>query len=163
MTHSRAAREENVNAILCIGDLLKRADEFERRLEKSYATIRDETKDSGVRLLTYYLARHCTHLKRALDDFSLGEIGPICEERLECAFEYPDARQLRIIETDPATVHGRELLECAANHDEILIGLYKSVLDRPLSEGAASLFESLIRIEEGDVVMLKKMIAMDYF
>jgi rubrerythrin len=152
-----------MNSILCVGDLLKRADEFERQLEKFYATIRDETKDSGVRLLTYYLARHCSHLKRALDDFSLGEIGPICEERLECAVEYPDARQLRIIETDPAKVRGRELLECAANHDESLIHLYKSVLDRPLSEGAASLFESLIRIEEGDVVMLKKMIAMDYF
>jgi len=163
MTRSRTAREENMNSILCVGNLLKRADEFERQLEKFYATIRDETKDSGVRLLTYYLARHCSHLKRALDDFSLGEIGPICEEQLERTVEYPDARQLRIIETDPAEVRGRELLECAVNHDRALIGLYQSVLDQPLSEGAADLFESLIRIEEGDIVMLKKMIAMNYF
>jgi hypothetical protein len=132
-----------MNSLLCIGDLLKRADEFERQLEKFYATIRDETEDGGVRLLTYYLARHCSHLKRALDDFSLGEIGPICEEHLECTVEYPDARQLRIMETDPAEVRGRELLECAVNHDGALIRLYQSVLDQPLSEGAASLFESL--------------------
>jgi hypothetical protein len=163
MMPSNEDRKGHAGPLRSVGDLLKRADDFERRLESLYGTIRDETEDGGVRLLTYYLARHCAHLKRALKDVSLREIGPICEERLECDVEYPGARQLSIMELDPAEVRGTELLECAVRHDRALIDLYRSVLDAPLSEGAASLFESLIRIEETDIVMLKKMIAMNYF
>jgi rubrerythrin len=159
---SRANRAEHMS-IVCIGDLLERADEFERQIGKFYAAIHDETENADIRLLTCYLARHADHLKQALGDFSLGEIGPICEERIECTTEFPDARQRQIIEADPAKVRGRELLEGAVNHDGALIGLYRSVLDRHPSEGAASLFETLVRMEESDIVMLKKMINMEYF
>ncbi len=41
--------------------------------------------------------------------------------------------------------------------------LYKSILNQPLPQEAAELLESIIRIEERDIVMLKKMIAMNYF
>jgi rubrerythrin len=159
---SKASRAEHMN-IACIGDLLERADEFERQIGKFYAAIHDETENADIRLLTCYLARHADHLKQALGDFSLGEIGPICEERLVCATEFPDAPQRQIIETDPAKVRGRELLECAMKHDGALIGLYRSVLDQHPSDGAANLFENLVRMEESDIVMLKRMIDIGYF
>ena len=53
-------------AIVSIADLLDRASQFEERLEKYYAAIRDESEDNGVRLLTYYLARHRQHLQDAI-------------------------------------------------------------------------------------------------
>ena len=57
----------------------------------------------------------------------------------------------------------RTMLEIAADYDTALIGLYKSILKQPIGEIAASLLESLLKVEERDVVMIKKMIAMDYF
>ena len=44
-----------------------------------------------------------------------------------------------------------------------MIELYKQILQQPLGGLGAVIFESLVRIEERDVVMIKKMIAMNYF
>ena len=148
---------------ISIGALLKSTNEFERRLEKFYISVRDGTEDSGVRLLTYYLARHCHHLKQVLDNLTLYEIDSICKEHVECELDIGSVRHLQLMTADPKEAHGKELLECAVTRDEALIGRYRSILEQPLSEGAASLFESLILIEEADVVMLKKMMATNYF
>jgi hypothetical protein len=53
-------------AIVSIGDILDKAAEFERILEKYYIEIRDNTSNNGVKLLTYYLSRHRRHLQEAL-------------------------------------------------------------------------------------------------
>ncbi|MCK5094825.1 MAG: hypothetical protein KAR18_08875, partial [Spirochaetes bacterium] len=60
-------------------------------------------------------------------------------------------------------VRGRELLEAAAGYDAELVNLYKQILQQPLGPEAQVLIESLIRVEERDIVMIKKMIAMNYF
>ena len=54
-------------------------------------------------------------------------------------------------------------LEAAVGYDAELVDLYKKILQQPLSTEAAVLIESLIRLEERDIIMLKKMIAMNYF
>jgi len=150
-------------AIVSIGDLLDRAGAFEERLAEYYAAIRDASKDDGVRLLTYYLSRHRRHLQQALKDFSAGEIERIRRVRLKYDIEFHPEREFHLMETPPREVKGQELLEAAAGYDTELISLYKKILQQPLNEEATAFVESLIHVEERDIVMLKKMVAMDYF
>ncbi len=150
-------------AIVNIGDLLERAGEFEEMLGKYYAIIRDESNNNGARLLTYYLSRHRRHLQQALKDFNLGKIERIRRIKLKYDIDFQPEKEFHIMKTPPSEVRGQELLEAAVEYDQELIGLYKKILDQPLSTEATVFVESLIRVEERDIVMLKKMIAMNYF
>ena len=150
-------------AIVSIGDLLDRAGASEERLEKYYAALRDASKDDGVRLLTYYLSRHRRHLQEVLKDFSAGEIERIRSVRLKYDIEFHPEKEFHLIETSPREVKGQALLEAAAGYDAELISLYQKILRQPLNPEATAFVESLIRVEERDIVMLKKMLAMHYF
>lgn len=149
-------------AIVSIGDLLDRAGASEERLEKYYAALRDASKDDGVRLLTYYLSRHRRHLQEVLKDFSAGEIERIRSVRLKYDIEFHPEKEFHLIETS-REVKGQALLEAAAGYDAELISLYQKILRQPLNPEATAFVESLIRVEERDIVMLKKMLAMHYF
>lgn len=150
-------------AFVNIGDVLERAREFEERLEKYYAAIRDKTQDNGVRLLTYYLSRHRRHLQQALDGMDAKVVDHINKVRLKYDIDFSPEKALHVMEIRPVEVKGNELLQAAACYDQELIGLYKQVLEHPLSTEAKVFIETLIRTEEKDIVMIKKMIAMDYF
>jgi hypothetical protein len=63
----------------------------------------------------------------------------------------------------PSAVKGKDILEAAVKYDTILVELYRQILRQPLLPAASEMLEGLIRVEERDIVMLKKMIAMDYF
>ena len=60
-------------------------------------------------------------------------------------------------------VTGEDLLQSAISHDAELITLYRSILEQPLGEEVTIFLESLVRVEERDIVMLKKTLAMNYF
>ncbi|MFH1006152.1 MAG: hypothetical protein V1800_01455 [Candidatus Latescibacterota bacterium] len=150
-------------AIVSIGDLLDRAGAFEEQLGKYYAGIRDASKDDGVRLLTYYLSRHRRHLQGALKDLTAGEIERIRSVRLKYDIQLHPEKDFHLIETSPCEVKGEELLNAAVEYDFELIGLYKKILQQPLGPEVSAFVESLIRVEERDIVMVKKMLAMHYF
>lgn len=149
--------------IVDIADLLKRAGEFEERLGNYYAAIRDGSQDNGVRLLTYYLSRHRRHLQEAVKGFSAASLEQIGKIKLKHDVEFQPGKDFSLMKTLPAQVKGRDILEAAVEYDATLIDLYKRILIQPLHQEARVLLESLIRVEERDIVMLKKMIAMDYF
>ena len=150
-------------AIVTVGDLLDRAEEFEQRLETYYVAIRDESEDNGVRLLTYYLSKHRRRLRRALADLDAGKAGRIRRIELKYADDLALDREPRPMQTPPADVKGEELLDAAVEHDTMLIGVYKRVLQQPAISEAQAFFEALISVEERDIVMLKKMLAVHYF
>jgi len=150
-------------AFVNIGDVLERAREFEERLEKYYAAIRDESQDNGVRLLTYYLSRHRRHLQQAIDEMEPNLVEHINKVRLKYDIDFTPEKAFHVMEISPTKVKGNELLEAAVGYDQDLIHLYKQVLEHPLSTEAKVFIETLIRTEEKDIVMIKKMIAMDYF
>jgi len=150
-------------AFVNIGDVLERAREFEERLEKYYAAIRDESQDNGVRLLTYYLSRHRRHLQQAIDEMEPNLVEHINKVRLKYDIDFSPEKAFHVMEISPTKIKGNELLEAAVGYDQDLIHLYKQVLEHPLSTEAKVFIETLIRTEEKDIVMIKKMIAMDYF
>ncbi len=144
-------------------ELLKRATDFERRLEDYYAEIRDRTTDTGVRLLTYYLSRHRRHLEMAAISLSPERMSQIGSVRLKFDLQFDPDRDFVPMSTPPAEVTSRALLDSAVRYDTQLVGLYRSILAQPTGSEAQTFLESLIKLEEKDIVMLKKMIAMDYF
>ena len=146
-------------AIVSVGDLLDRATVFEQELEEYYTAIRDFGTNEGVKLLTYHLSKHRRHLQEALEDFSDDNIALIRSIKLKYDIEF----KLKIDKADPEDIKGTDLLEAASNYDAELIHLYKEIIQQPLSPEATTLFETLIRIEERDIVMIKKTIAMNYF
>lgn len=149
--------------IVDFADLLDRAQEFEDKLEDYYASLRDQSQDKGVRLLTYYLSRHCRHLQEALNNVNAGELARIRSIKLKHDVEFHPEKDFHIMELPPERVKGKDVLEAAVAYDEQLVNLYKSILNQQLPQEVTELLESVIRIEERDIVMLKKMIAMNYF
>ena len=150
-------------AIITFEELFVRAAAFEERLERYYAQIRDTSEDNGVRLLTYYLCKHRRHLQSALDEFEDDVVARIKQIRLKYDIDFRPERDFHIIETPAEEVKAAELLEAAIDYDEELVKLYKGILSQPVNEEARSLIEALIRVEEKDIVMLKKTKAMNYF
>ncbi|MBN2552472.1 MAG: hypothetical protein JXB06_06865 [Spirochaetales bacterium] len=149
--------------IVDMADLLDRARDFEDRLESYYATLRDQSRDNGVRLLTYYLSRHRRHLQEALGNLCTGDLQRLRAIKLKHDVEFHPERDFRTMRTPVERVKAKDVLEAAVEYDAALVRLYQSILDQPVHEAAADLLRSLIRIEERDIVMLKKMIAMNYF
>ncbi len=150
-------------AIQILGEVLDHARDFEYRLERWYADLRDSTPDNGVRLLTYYLARHRRH-----QDEAFGDTDPECLARLRAielrhAADFDPETRYRLLGADPAHVTGISLLQAAIGYDEALVQVYRFVREQPMIDEARDLVDALIRIEERDIVMLKKMAAMHYF
>lgn len=150
-------------AIVTIDDLFNRAEEFEHKIERYYARIRDETEKNGVRLLTYYLARHRRHLKQALNDVEGEAVKRVRAVQLKYDIDFSPEYEFKLFEIEPSEIDSEQLLETAAGYDTALINLYNRILVQPVGEEAQSIFENLIKIEERDIVMIKKMIAMNYF
>ena len=150
-------------SIVTFGELLDRAAEFEQRLERTYAALRDGSEDGGVRLLTYYLSRHRAHLTQALEGLSPGQVERIRRIRLKYDIAFDPEQDFGSTGAPPAQVKARQLLEAAVSYDERLVSLYRGIIGQPLMEEARAFVEALVRLEEKDIIMLKKMIAMDYF
>jgi rubrerythrin len=144
-------------------ELLKRAMEFERKLESYYAEIRDRTEDAGVRLLTYYLSRHRRHLEEATAALSPERREHIGMVRLRFDVPFEPDEVFKPMTTPPESVKSRELLDSAVRYDSTLVDLYRRILAQQVGPEAETFIESLVRLEEKDIVMLKKMLAMDYF
>jgi len=154
---------DEVMAIVTVGALLDKAEQFEQRLERYYAAIRDESEDNGVRLLTYYLSKHRRHLRRALSDLDTAKIRLIRRIELKYADDVDLEKGLHITKTPARDVKGEDLLESAVEHDAALVQLYKGMLRQSLIAEVHAFLEALIRVEERDIVMLKKMLAVHYF
>ena len=150
-------------AIVSIGDLFERAEVFEHRIERYYARIRDETESDGVRLLTYYLARHRRHLEQALKDSDPTVVAKIRGVKLKYDIDFSPEHEFQLFEVEPKSINSNELLDAASAYDTALIKLYKTILNQPIGEEATLIFENLVKVEERDIVMIKKMIAMNYF
>ncbi len=149
-------------SVTTLGDMLDRIQDFEGRLEGLYADVRDRTTNDGTRLLTYYLARHRRHLPSALASCSSSQIEKIRRTPLKYdgpAFE--PRSSLEGVEL-PASVVANEVLATSIALVEKLTAVYRWIADRKLSDDAAVLFGSLLRIEESHLVELKKIRAVDY-
>lgn len=144
-------------------ELLKRAMEFEKRVESYYAEIRDRTEDAGVRLLTYYLSRHRRHLEQASATLPPERRAHIGMVRLRFDLPFDPEEMFKPMSTPPEKVKSRELLDSAVRYDSMLVDLYKRIIAQQVGPEAETFIESLVRLEEKDIVMLKKMLAMDYF
>ncbi len=149
--------------MLTIGDMLARAEDFETRLENFYADLRDRATSDGVRLLTYYLARHRKHLPDALANFDPSEIRRWKQIPLKYNDTEFEPRRLFQGRNLPNDVSARELLDHAIELVEHLTHFYRWLTIHPLGVSANQLFGMLLRIEVSHLVELKKMKAMDYF
>ncbi len=146
-----------------VEDMLERAREFERRLEAYYADLRDRATNDGVRLLTYYLARHRRHLPEALDSFSKSQLKRLHRVPLESEAPPFHPGECFAGKELPSSVSGDELLRVAVELVEALIDFYRYLAEHVHDDDARGLIECLLHIEETHVVELKKTIAMNYF
>jgi len=149
-------------AIVTVGDILDRGRDFEARLETHYAGICDHAADAGVRLVAGYLARCRRRQEKALAELDPEMLRHV--RKIELKFDIPFSPG-----TDPAAapvpepLNGDALIEVAIRHDAEVTDLYRAVLQQPLNDEARVVLEALVRVEERDLVMLKKMLAMHYF
>ncbi len=145
-----------------VDDVLRTAEGFEKKLAEYYRALCDNSTREGVRLLAGYMGRHCRRLSAALGRLDPDEREHICACPIRyepVALDVPcfEERELR----PDATAH--EVLDIAIEFDECLAELYRQVLRQDLEQEVKDLFDSLVRSEERDEVVLKKIKATDYF
>ena len=150
-------------SLVTVGDLIDRASDFEICIEKYYADLRDRAVNDGVRLVTYSLARRKRRLVETLDNYSSKQIELI--RRIPVKFEVVDLRNEsyfsdRIL---PDDTNADTLLRNAVEFVELLISFYREIAQKSPGEEIGVLFSSLLKIEEKDVIELKKIRAMNYF
>ena len=150
-------------ANITLGKLLDRVEVFEDRLTAFYADVRDQSQDNGVRLLTYYLARHKRHHQQALCDFEKTDVAKLRRTKIPHDIPFLPEPELPLLKVSPREVTGRGLLECAMCYNAQLVRLYTNILMVPLNQDVSFLILRLIQIEARDSEMLKKMTALHYF
>lgn len=150
-------------SVVTVGEMLDRAQDFEARLEGFYADLRDRAERDGVRLLTYYLARHRRHLPEALAAYPEGELEHIRKVPLKLSNIHFEPATYFEGKSFPSDITANELLDTAIEFVEYLIHFYRWMADQPLGKEDCRLFLDLLHIEEKHVVELKKTKAMDYF
>ncbi len=149
-------------AFVTVDDVLCTAEGFEERLVKYYKALCDSSTREGVRLLADYMGRHRRRLSAALERLDPDERERISACPIRYEPEAPDVSCFKNRELTPdATAH--EVLDVAIEIDECLAELYRQVLRQDLDQEVKDLFESLVRSEERDEVVLKKIKATDYF
>ena len=150
-------------AVRTVGDMLKRAWQFEQMLANYYARLARETTREGVRLLTDYMSRHRVRLLEALDKLPRDEIHRICAIPVRYEPQAADRRCITRAHLGPDAT-AVEVLETAIMLNECLVRLYRQTLQQSEDDQEArDVLESLIRSEERDEIELKKIKAMDYF
>ncbi len=146
-----------------IEELINSVSSFEEKLTDYYASMRDQTENNGVKLLTYYLSRHRNHLNKAMEDLDKEDIKRIKKIKIKYDIEFEMGKDFPLLKKPPKEIVSKELLESAVEYDLQIIDLYKKIIQQSLPGEAKLFFENCIKIEEKDIVMLKKMIAMNYF
>ncbi len=149
-------------AAVILGDLLDRAADFEQRVARCYAAIRDASPDHGVRLLTYYLARQGRRQGQGLEGLDPEQKDRIRAIEIETDIQFEPAKAFQAIDTPPEALVDTALIDAAIRYDRQLITLYRSILQQPLPDEAHAALEHLVEIEERDVVKLEKMMATHY-
>lgn len=145
---------------MTFGELLDRITAFEARLEAFYASIRDRASDNNVRFLSYYLSRHEYRLRAAIEALS-----PALRERVRSAttggrVSFSAERAFRLIKTPPDDVTRSALIDAALRYDTELAGLYREVLEKTKDHEVSAVIEGLILMEERDIIILRKLQAM---
>jgi len=148
--------------LITVADVLKHAEEFERMLGEYFADVAERTTRDGVRLLTDYMSRHESRIVEFLEKLPEEEVHRICSTPLRYEPHVADCRSFEGMELPPDAT-AADVLDAAILFDECLVRLYRQVAEQPVSEDIKELFEGLIRVEEQDVVELKKIKAADYF
>jgi hypothetical protein len=159
----RAQGGEQAMAIVTVGDVLDKVEGYEKRLECYYAAVRDKSTDNGVRLLTYCLSRRRRRLRSALDELAARDVRRMRHVKLKTVDLSVVDRQPHHARLPPAKTAGPDLIRAAVEHGATLTGLYKHVLADVSNPAAKTFFETLVRIEERDGAMLKRMVAIHYF
>lgn len=149
-------------AVTTVACVLKRASGFECLLMDYYLGLAERSTREGVRLLTDYMGRHRRRLSEALERLEADEYRrisglPIRYEPVSAECDHFQMRQL------PRNATAAEVLDIAIALDECLISIYTQVAQQDVDPEVKGLFESLIRREERDEILLKKIKALDYF
>lgn len=150
-------------AIVMLGELLDRARAFEDRLALYFESLRDQSRDNGVRLLTYYMRRHRRHQREMIAELAPDLLAHIREIKVRHDMTFQPETAFYTLTVPPAEMTGEQLLTAAVKYDETLLDFYRQILAEPVNVEARSVIESMIQIEEYDLVVMKKMIAMGYF
>lgn len=143
-----------------LGELLDKVTAFEVRLEAFYACIRDQGTDNDVRFLAYYLSRHGYRLRAAIE-----AITPALREQMRSTvtdgrIPFSPDTAFRLIRTPPAEVTRSALIDAALRYDAELAGLYRRILENSRNPEVSAVIEGLILMEERDIIILRKIQAM---
>lgn len=150
-------------ADVTLGELLSRVEEFETELARFYTELRDQSEDNNVRLLTYYLSRNRRRKQQVVDDVDVHTLGQIRATPVHEDATFVPGEEFSALRARPQGVNGGDLLSAAMAHSERLLRYYGALLKVPLDMDAMVLLQDLVRVEESDLAVLKKMTAMRYF
>lgn len=146
-----------------LGEFLDQVLDVETRREAYYAQIRDRSSDNNVRMLTYYLARHCRHQTIAFENILPETLQQARAAELNTIASFNPAPGSGFCDQAPDAIDGVELVENALAYNRHLLSLYRLINGQSTDEAVRSVISALSELEENDILMLKKMLRIHYF
>lgn len=150
-------------AKLTVGEFLDKNLAFKNRLTSFYAEIRDQTQDNAIRLLTYHLAKGKTRQAVALENLPPETIHQARKVQIALDEPFNPKKKHRLPDFEPATVNGNDLIGEAIARQGKLASQYRFILAQTRHEDVRAVLTALVLMEERDIELLKKMLAMRYF
>lgn len=150
-------------AMFQLGELLDQVSQFEERLTAFFTSLRDQSADNHVRLLTYYMARHRQHQQDALARLPAELIQQIRAITVTLDNTFRPEAAFYAMQIPHTELTGRQFLDAAVRYGEALVAFYRRILAEPLQAEAREMMASMVHTEQRDIAMMNKIIAMNYF
>lgn len=128
-------------------DIIQHARDFNHRVSEFYQKLSEHAEKPRVKLLLEYLARHESHLERALNDYSdsmtqeaMNTWYQIAQD--QCTFQPLDEMEY------PSDMSVSDVFRIGAKLDECLVESYKAVANTATSKEVRDIFQNLLDMEE---------------
>jgi len=136
-------------------DVLEQARTFHRRLSKFYEDLKDSVQKERTRVLLDYMSRHERYLADSLEVFE----EEVSDNVLDTYFNYSSGSATVSCFADfeiKPEMDASDVIKAAMHFDSCLIGFYKEMAERTVSEKIREIFENLLEMEKNEQVELSK-------
>jgi hypothetical protein len=143
---------------MIIADVINSILAHEKKVANFYVALRDDSHNSSLRLLSYFLRRHCHSLSE-----TLSKEDPAIVEILMNS-EINKAPTTMLADPEYISMHHSELeadglLKKILEHELLIKSIYTEIIDSCEKDVAVTLIKKILSVQNNKVNILQKMLA----
>jgi len=138
-------------------DVLEHAREFHQKLSVFYDGLKESTRKDRARALLDYMSRHEKYLDDCLAQYEEQVSGNVLDTYFKYESESTGLTASADFEIKP-DMDVDDVVAAAMHFDDCLVGFYREMAQRALSEKVREVFENLLAMEQHEQIQLSKQV-----